>query len=394
MPGTFKDELVNGIRNAFCTILEIQNNYYGYVARGPFVTARYAQLVTAVAYRLLCNREPPPEPDPPFTGGQCPTRYTVNYNVTYDTRAIPPPNIVTDPKSATLVWGKIKGIRVQQGTTDQVFIIGGSSSDPDATVDYPGFSVVQASGQGILSAAITSVVRTDGLPDTCGDPPIPTPTPTPGYNETDINIIYTDNSDDDVSLSVPFIFAPITVNLKGELTVPIRIDVGDVDFQLGGDINLSTGGIDINFGNRNYNRNGQPNPDSYECPTDTPGIPPTVPEPVLPPSPNDSEDSTTRVLRGVIVTVTSIEPGVSTLIFQGSNPDLYVPDLGFVQFQVAIGTRSAWLRDVPVRNQRHFIPCEWEAGAISVRGTPRPGVEWTLSEVYASIEDEVDFTVS
>lgn len=87
--------------------------------------------------------------------------------------------------------------------------------------------------------------------------------------------------------------------------------------------------------------------------------------------------------------VTVINPGargrVGTL-FQGDNPDIAVPNYGYVNFLCrAGGFQGGWTPDQPVKNGRCFIPCPWDGGAYAVEGTPQPGVEWVLTPVYAKV---------
>lgn len=391
MPGTFIEELTNGVRNAFCTVLEAQNNYYGYVGQNPFfITARLAQQFFDTAYRVACNREPPDPPSPPFTGGQCAINYTVNTAWTRKAR-IAGTCVTTGTETATnfSVLGPIAGlVTARSGSNLSLQIAHGAGGTSRTTV----YTYADATGcpAEFVTYSITSVTPPIGVPDNCGNPPAVTPTPDSGYNSDTINITYTDVNDNDITLPVSFIFAPVRVNIKGELTVPIRIDVGGIDLQFGGDINLSTGGIEINYGNPNYNRNGLPNPDGYQPPDTTPDPPADVPVDVPNPSPDSNEPDTSRILRGCIVTTTVVPPDI-TVIFQEDNPTIYAPNLGYVQFAINVGGVIAWTADIPVKNKRHFVPCPWEGGAVAVRGTARSGVSWTISPVYALVEDVIEF---
>jgi len=100
----------------------------------------------------------------------------------------------------------------------------------------------------------------------------------------------------------------------------------------------------------------------------TPDVPDDVPTPITPPSPIVPEPETRQLLRGVIVTVTNI-PDDFGLIFQEGNPDIYIPNLGYVNFLIATGNVLSWSVDLAVKNRRCFIPCPWEGGALRVEGT-------------------------
>lgn len=390
---SFQESIGDAIRNAFCALLEFEEGYLQFIEQTPL--GGFAPIPLAAirfASRWICNREPAPGISPPFRGGQCPTQYTVNYNVTYDTRSIPPPNIITEPLSITGVWGKIKGLRVDRsGGINQVVIVGGASGNPDLAVDYGAFSIAPGSGQGIISAEITSVARVDGLPDDCGNI-FPTPTqPPPPPSPTPLPVPYDDADGNPINLDLFLVFAPVRVNIDGTLNIPFRISIDpDFNFQFNGNLNINTGGINFNFKNPNYPPSPSPVPDDYDTPDDIPPYPPTVPNSIAPPSPDDPEDETKDVIRACIVTVSSVSPSI-TVIGQDSNPDIYAPNLGYVQFGIATARAVAWTSDIPVKNLRNFIICEWEGGAIQVRGTPRNGVTWTITPVYGKADEALVF---
>lgn len=391
MAGTFRDEFVGAVRNAFCTALQLQRNYYGYVGRNPFfITARLAEQFFDVSYRLFCNMEPPPKPDPPFTGGQCPVAYIVNCTLNFqfqDGASITPTNLTgtaggpiarfylrTSPPP--FANADVMAVRAGDGTE---FRIGGAGS---GSLSNPIGSET--------SFVINTITRVDGLPDDCGDPPPEVPEPEPGYNQPDAPFTYSPDGGGDINIPLIFIFAPVRVNLRGELTVPIRINLGGINPEFNGDINLNNGDININFGNPNYSRDGLPNPDGYEAPTDSPDVPPDVPVDVPNPPPTSNDDDTTRLLRACIVTVTSV-PDDITEIFQDDNPNIYLPGFGNIQFAINVGGTIAWTSHINVYNKRNFIAVDWEGGANAVRGTPRPGVTWTITPIYALVEDAVEF---
>lgn len=392
MPDSFRNELGNAIRNAFCTALEIQRNYYGYVG-GTFkwaVTAQLAQKFFDAAYRIACNREPPAAPAPSFTGGQCYTSY--NWVGTIRQVRISTGAVTTTVFNRSPVPGRI-GEVVVTAETDSGFPVWRSkipSTSSTGAVTYTDLGTIRRDIYQEPTWQSISVSRIDGLPDNCGDLPVPTPTPNPGYNTTNINVTYTNNLGVNVTVPIILIFARASLNLKGELTIPVRIDLGGVNLDIGGEINLNTGDININFGNPNYCRNGLPNPDSYEPDPTIPDNPPDVPDDVTIPPSNQSEPETTRVIRACIVTTSDVPESIS-LIYQTGNPNITAPNLGYVSFCINVGGKLAWTVDLPVKNQRNFIECPWDGGAVAVRGTPRPGVSWSITPVYALIEDAVEF---
>lgn len=385
MADTFRNELLNGVRNAFCTALEIQENYYGYIAENNrwAIGAQLGEQFFDMAYRLACNREPPPPLGPPFTGGQC---THLRYNVTVYKNAVtstgaPKPGYPTT--TVVLVYGAITGTTVTvTAGVETVFVTSTTANVYAGNLNTP--------GEHFTEHYIVSAIPQGGVPDTCGNPLIPDPVPEPGYNNQPITINYTNNEGDSVNVPLNFIFAPVSLNLHGELTVPVRLDLGGVNLEISGDFNLSTGGLNLNFGNPNYSRNGLPNPDGYKPDPSLPDVPDDVPDDVSIPSSDNSQDETTRILRACIVTTDIVPPNIS-LIYQGGNPTITVPNLGYVSFAISVGGGLAWTSDIPVKNQRNFIVCPWEGGAVDVRGTPAVGVDWTITPVYANVEDAIEF---
>lgn len=399
MPGQFSDEFVNGIRNEFCTVMGIARNFYPYALRirSPYVilplTAAY------FAHRIFCNEEPPGQPDPPFTGGQCEFAYNVSINFTnqgvnFITGCTPQDQSTV----VNFVLGPIKGLEVTFEDAPAPFvrtsylkIVHGVNSElRTVAYSYSGYGVCEPN---FPAYSIVSVVPSGGQPDECGDPPPGYGNPDPGYNERDVTITYTTNNGDDVNFTFNFVFAPITVNLNGSLIIPLRIRFGDDNTYFSGDINVEDNSVHVDWNNVNYPSDGHETPGNYPTPDNLPDYPPDVPQPISPPSTTDPPTMSTSVIRACIVTVTEDEQTSTTIIYQDNNPDIYAPNLGYVQFLIATGNTTAWTSDIPVKNKRNFIPCSWPAGAIGVRGTPREGVTWSITPIYASIDSGIDFTV-
>lgn len=392
MAGTFLNELQNAIRSAWCNALNTGYNFLDALP-DPIVDSGDVPIARAnrALYRMFCNNEPPPSPTPPFTGGQCYVAYYVAVNLHgYLASGGEDPNVSGANPYWITVNGAIQGarVRVSGGRRYAEVVAQASVAHPDGIYPVGNFDATYYSN---VTAAIASVSRVDGQPDNCGDPPPVIEPPTPGYNSPDINFTYTTNNNVDVDISASLTFAPSVLNNYGDVTVPIRISLLSDNTIFGGDINLSTGAINISFGNKNYSPSDRGKPDCYDCPDTCPPIPPDVPTPITPPSPNDTNPSTTKLLRACIVTVTSISESSTTTIFQEDNPDIFAPNLGYVQFLIAVGNRLAWTGDIAVKNRRHFIACPWEGGALQVRGTPRAGVTWDISPVYTKQEDVVTF---
>lgn len=391
MAGTFRDELRGTLAEGFCTALEYIGNFADAFGGANPATIPLTISPLRAAYRLLCNREPPDPLPPTFTGGQCPINYTVN--VQWNRKAVVAFQCVdsgTEFGQQFFVLGPITGLTVEysDGAAGLYITHGAGGTQRRQVYLYSGTNDCPAQ---FTSYSITSVVPPPGTPDTCGDPPPIIPPPVNNYNDIDFNFDYTNNEGDNINIGGNFIFAPVRINLDGELTVPVRLDFSGGTLQLGGDLNLNNGDLNLNFGNPNYNRNGKPNPDGFKPDPSLPPMPDDIPDDVPNPPDDSTEPETTRLLRACIVTTSIVPPSVSKII-QNSNPDILAPNLGYVAFAINVNGKIAWTSDIPVKNQRNFIEVPWEGGAVEVRGTPRPGVAWTITPVYAIVEDAVVFS--
>lgn len=322
---------------------------------------------------------PFPVPNPDFSGGQCDEiEYAVQTGYTWYNN-----NVTCAPIAgggSRDFWGPIVGARVLTPQTSPSSITlevdvycKGPSSGPIQPLGWfralTGNPSLIACPPTVLDSLV--VIRTDGLPDDCGNGPPQYPNdpepPIPPNLSIDINL------GGGNTINVP-------VNISFNPDIGININIGD-------DININHDGDDIDF----------------DIPGPTPGLPPapgggakpspddttTDPDDPDPPPPPSGDDPATEeppeeppeVIRAVLVTVTSVDPA-SSVIFQEDNPDVYIPDLGVVNFRCrARDGASGWTPDQRVKNLRCFIVCEWDGGAFEVKGTPRPGVEWTLTPI-------------
>lgn len=385
----YTEGLGNAIREGFCTIAPAAA--VGALIFAGVATLGVADVVAGVAagavglhaYNRYCNQPLPDEgrPSPPFSGGQCP----VDYNVTYAfesssnfSSSSPTYSPGTDVRN--FIRGPITGIRVDISptrNTARIFIQHNGT-------ETLGFGQSGSTGdQDIRNVRITGVVPSaGGDPNACGSlPPVP-PVLTPGDNIVTNNITYINNEGDTVTIPVTLAFGYAQIDFNGTVTVPVKVNFDlNPELNLNGDINLNTG--DTTF----YPDPSTPKGGCKDAPGDfipdptIPDYPDSLPgsDPESPSTPDESR--TRKVLRGVVVTVDD-EGRDSGFISQGGNPDVWFPDLGFVQFAVQIGDSVAWLRHEKVNSLRHLIQCDWPSGAIEVRGTPRPGVTWTLTPVY------------
>jgi hypothetical protein len=184
------------------------------------------------------------------------------------------------------------------------------------------------------------------------------------------------NIDIDIAPGVNIGGIPIVV---ADVDGTLNIDLPDI-----GDVTIDVGGIDVNFNREDGSDPPSEQPNPRPIPDDT-GTDPSDPIPDPPsddPPTEEPEEQPEEVIRAVLVTVTQPD-STSSIITQEDTPDVYVPDLGLISFRCRVSdSASGWTPDIRVKNLRCFIPCPYDGGAFEVKGTPRVGVEWTLTPVF------------
>lgn len=330
---------------------------------------------------LLCDT-PAPLPDPPpFTGGQCPgvlyrVPWVANFRRNSDGQVF--------NQSGTFL-NVLGTVGEQQGTAGSQTVVVITSPDgvPRTTAG------INEETNTILEQGITNITRMDNQPDVCGDPD-------PVYEELqpedvtfDFDITFQNSSNVETTIPVTIIYARAQVLALGVVVIPFTLQLSPTvafngSVSLDGTVNIytaPTGG-------------GSSPKDPRKSPCGD--IP--LPDGEVPEDPTDSDQDPEpdrdreKVIKGVLVTVNSVENIRASVITQDENPDIYAPSLGFVNFLVRVGTiSSGWTGDIPVKNRRHLIQCPWDDGALEVRGTPQPGVVWTLTPVFGYAGQPVEY---
>lgn len=385
---TFVSELTEAIRSGLCQYITAYNNWADFVFDDPILSTDLTRGARNSLQRFICNREPPPEPDPLVPGGQC-VGVGYKWQVQFewagnssDTNWLPETiSNFTQPNTNGAI-GELRKVGGPGGWSLRF-----SSGSGEVVV----FSHTSGSPTGFRNFRFTQIYRADGQPDNCGNVPAPVPPPDPPVVDTDITYIDADNNS--VNVPITLVYAPVTVNFNGQLSIPVRVYVdNEVNPSFSADIDIGTGDISVNFGDQNYSPTITNPPSAYDTSDVPPDVPPDVPDDYPIPDPLEPQDDTIRLLKGCIVTVTDIPPGL-TEVFQEDNPNIFIPRLGNIQFAIRIGNTLSWTEEVFVKNRRQFIPCTWEGGAIDVKGTPIPGVEWVISPVYAKQAEVAEFSL-
>lgn len=348
-----------------------------------------------LGYRSYCNREPPQQPVPPFTGGQCPgVAYTVTWYwhaknlfgnpFNYDSTTSPLAGGIGQIESLPnpdAPGGYIVRIPYNIGNGPTQYYIcasTGNSQAPFTNITY----------------GITNVQPPAGTADNCGNPPPPAlPAPNPGDRTVPFNFTYTDNSNNSVNVTATITAAPIIVSANGILYAPVKFNFNfNPKLEIDGLIRLDNADVQINFGDSG--RLNPRDPSSPNQPTLPPGVPDYPPDmqPGTPErDPEKPTDRSVRLMIGCLVTVESYGPEQS-LILQNTNPDIALARFGNISFLCDINGKSAWTTDIPIRNQRQVVPCPWEGGAIRIGDTPNKGVVWSVIPIYANKTPTIKFS--
>ncbi len=201
----------------------------------------------------------------------------------------------------------------------------------------------------------------------------------PGADTVSTTINWTDATGNTVTNNLTIVVGGAYINASASIQIPLKITI-DGKLTINPSINLDVGGITVNLPG-----SGSPGQRPGDPTNNAPGNPkPVKPPPTNPvPDPPDPPDPGKSII-GCVVTCLDTPKGRASQIIQKDNPDIYAPNLGFVNFLVRLGdgTSTAWTSDIPVKNVRNLIECPWEYGAIDVRGTPQPGVEFDITPIY------------
>jgi len=200
--------------------------------------------------------------------------------------------------------------------------------------------------------------------DECGDGPIILPPP--GDTNIDIDITYNIEEGPDITVNIPFIFAPVEVDISGNFRIPFTFEFGDVDFS--GNFTIAP--------EINVTVNPPQAPRGTDSPfTDLPGPDDEIPVEQAPPD--------ERIV-GVVVQSQLVGEQQLTTIFTEDIPQILAPRCGSVKFGYAIAGRSFWSPDINVKDLNCFIPCPFSQGADTVAASPAPGVVLNYSPVFGS----------
>lgn len=353
---TFAEGVKNALRTFPCFALRNGEYAYGFAARiFPLSPAgSVADGVNSLRRLLGCDpTDDPPPPEPPFTGGQC---SGVLYNITWSGTTYPfsdcsgpmnvGSNLIGVPGPITNLRGEIDPVAPNPPCASQnIYYFDFGPSAQRQTL------FGQTNGAVLNSFTVT---RTDGQPDDCGNPPVSYPPP----SDIDIDIDVTYNIEDgpDITVTVPFIFSPVIVDLSGNFSAPFTFNFGGLDFS--GTLRISP------------KFNVYINPPTAPRGTDdgTEDLPPGDPDEDVEPTPVDEK------IIGVAVVSALVGEQQLTTITTENIPTIFAPRAGSIKFAYSVGVSTFWSDDIDIKGSRTFIPCPFSQGADAVAVSPAPGV--------------------
>jgi len=364
---TFAEGVKSALRAFPCFALANGEYAYGFAgAIFPLSPAgRVADGIGQLRRLIGCDPDDdPPEPDPPFTGGQCDG---VCYEVT----------VTSDSSGNEVIQtrgpiGGVRGITLPGGGSLEIFSRSGvnfTNSTSCLGLDIPAWRPTGLGGTAWAAdqnPRIVSVAVKDNIvPDDCGDPPIIYPPPT--NINTDVDVTYNIEEGDEVTVTIPFVFAPVNVDLSGNFRIPFNFEFGGFEFS--GTLEIAPS-IEVNINPPSAPRGTGDGTD------DLPGG-----------DPGDEVDPTPPSEKIIGVAVVSVLVGEQrlTTIATTDIPTIYAPRAGSIKFAYSIGVSTFWSDDIDIKGERTFIPCPFSQGADFVAVSPAPGVEvdWRAVTGYA-----------
>jgi hypothetical protein len=318
-----------------------------------------------------CNDPTPPPPiPPPFNGGQCDG---IPYEVFYTYVANSTPGCTNGDQNfgpfSRIVNGPVGGLSFgsgQDGACDE-------ASFDSITLTHgetQGSTSTQLASRGlneIKSGQITNIVRVDGLPDDCGDPP---PPPPPPPSPQPINFTYVNNEGDnvnvsgDVNIGIPILIAPFT------LVAPVSVDAGGINFD--GSVTLAPD-FDVtlspSFGDDGGGGGGGGGADEPTEPTEPDDEDPDDEDPD---EPTECEETP---LKGLLVGLNFSSDMRPTEVRQdGSLSSLAVPRAAILYFIAKAGNRSVYMPGIDLKSRSQYVPVPYNTIVTCWRIHTEPGV--------------------
>lgn len=351
---SLRDGVVNGLREAYCSNLRSQPEWWSNLRR--VLTPTDLRVRGDALNEWVCGDGEDTFPPPPFEGGQCPVLYLVDLANVGSSFPATAQAFVTGPISGTRREGPNSFGAFSwlvEANPDTFFRTGGPDED----------------------WVISGVSRFDSLPDDCGDPP--PVLPPPGPIVTNIDVTYGDNNQ--FNLTVPTIFAPVFLSVNGTVNVPVSLELfPGLTFE--GTLELFPDfDLDLNFP-------GSGDPDGTGPTDDPPPPPPDGDGETGDPDPETPSEDEPRVY-GLLCRALIESEARPSGIFQEVGPDIYVPRLGSARFGTTIEGVTFWSEDIDIKGLNSVIQCPIPWGAARFVVNAAPGVVMNYTPISSVPKD-------
>lgn len=270
---------------------------------GTANTRAYGRALSRTLFDDDSDRHPPP----PFVGGQCATAYQATYTVTSIRISTGVAN--NSSNYTSLAFGPAGQQPFGPALSGPTRLITANGSLQIA-VDFPNgrwFCNLLGSRDRAISTfdyvvSNFAFYRLDSQPDNCGNPS--DVYPPPANINVNVNVNYGDTNQ--FNVTIPFIFAPVKVDIDGRLIAPVTVELFP-GAQFKGEVELFPD-FDLNLNFPDFSEPG------------TPGNPGNPGEPLTPvqPQPDGDVDGETpegTFLTGLRIELTTIPSGAHT--YQG-----------------------------------------------------------------------------
>lgn len=239
--GSTGDFFFDAAKQARDTLCDIHSKYSGAVTGINGEISPGVAVIRDALLNNICKDSPTPPPADlslQFSGGQCPTKYRMVFEVQ---SGVPPQIPVTFPYGVN-VWGNISGISIKKtstGTQETLCVrchgLASGAYNPELVT----LELISSFYETFTSVELQQVYTVDGDPDVCGNPnpqypptssrPLPVPFPVPPFIPPTAP-----------SFPIPIV-VPVGVFIKPDFN--ITIDVGGIEF------NFDAGGVTFELGN-------------------------------------------------------------------------------------------------------------------------------------------------
>jgi len=363
------DSVKSSLKNAYCEVSDFSVWFTGNVADALDET-KYDDLgelqrdLFAYWNKIACGGNPetefPAALEPPFFGGQCTgnVQYLVTAQVDERTSA---GGFVRTITNTVFGVGVVRGAFLVASNKGAVVRFGDTLPYTQGTI-----AVLGSTSNVLANPRITKIVRNDGKPDTCGDPPAAGITPSGQPLSVTRDITYTDESGvSATATAVQFTYGLPIIEPDGTVSIPYEVCYDNFCFKgrtnFGGDLVEVRPEPPYQDAIPPNQEVGNPIGDGTETPE------PSLNGEALPPA-----EKLKKPILGVFIRSqkTGNTRRASEIFLGDYAPAILVPNIGFVRFRVYVGEEDGWLPDIPIKNVSAYVPVPDKLEAVEV------AVEW------------------